>query len=443
MRVQDRKNEELRPVKITRNYLKYAEGSALIEMGNTKVICAASVEENVPHWMKGGQKGWVTAEYSLLPRSTHSRNTREAARGRISGRTYEIQRLIGRSLRAVVDLNALGERTVWLDCDVLQADGGTRTAAITGAFVALADAFDLLHREKKIEKFPLTDFVAAISVGLFKGDALLDLSYEEDSQADVDMNIVMTGSEELVEVQGTAEKKSFSRNELNNLIDLGVRGINMLFNIQKESLGDIAHKISRSGKKKLILATRNEGKKEELKKMLSSLPFKVYSLGDFPQLPEVEETGSTFTENAILKAETISHLTGEMVLADDSGLEVMHLGGRPGVYSARFAGDGATDEENNALLLELMQKAAPPERKARFVCVMALAVPGKETQTVEGICEGVLANVPRGSRGFGYDPLFFYEKEGKTFGELDIEAKSRISHRGRAMQKIRDLLKQY
>ncbi|MGI6327870.1 MAG: ribonuclease PH [Dethiobacteria bacterium] len=244
MRPYGRTNEELRQVQITRKFLKYAEGSAFIEMGNTKVICAASVEEGVPSWMKGEQRGWVTAEYSLLPRSTHQRNIRDAVRGRVSGRTYEIQRLIGRSLRSVVDLEALGERTVWLDCDVLQADGGTRTAAITGAFVALADAMEYLHRGGKVYKFPLTDFVAAISVGMVKGETLLDLSFEEDSKADVDMNIVMTGSGELVEIQGTAEGKPFSRRELNNLLDLGVKGIRLLVSKQRDSLGEIASKVN-------------------------------------------------------------------------------------------------------------------------------------------------------------------------------------------------------
>ncbi|RJX29473.1 MAG: ribonuclease PH [Dethiobacter sp.] len=442
MRSDGRSNDELRQVTITRHFLKYAEGSALIEVGNTSVLCAASVEEGVPFWKKGGPRGWITAEYSLLPRSTHNRITREAVRGKLSGRTYEIQRLIGRSLRAVVDLEALGERTIWLDCDVLQADGGTRTAAITGAFVALADALEYLYREGKVEKYPLNDFIAAISVGQIEKEIFLDLCFEEDSKADVDMNIVMTGKGELVEVQGTAEKKPFSREELNKFLDLGAVGIKTLISRQRESLGEVAARIG-SFDKKLLLATHNEGKVVELKKMLSSLPLEIYSLRDFPQLPVVEETGSTFKENAVLKAETISRLTGEAVLADDSGLEVECLGGKPGVRSARFAGEGATDEENNTLLLKLMENVPLSERKARFVCVMALAAPGKKTKTVEGSCKGLLATSPRGNRGFGYDPLFIYEEEGKTFGEMDLETKSRISHRGKAMQKIRDLLSQY
>ena len=277
MRSGGRAYDELREVTITRNFLEYAEGSALIQIGNTKVLCAASVEEGVPFWMKGEQRGWITAEYALLPRSTHSRTARESVRGRLSGRTYEIQRLIGRSLRSVVNLEDLGERTIWLDCDVLQADGGTRTAAITGAFVALADALDLLCREGKIEKYPLKDFIAAISVGQVEGNILLDLSYEEDSKADVDMNIVMTGRGELVEIQGTAEKKPFGRDQLDKFLELAERGIKTLIARQRESLGEVAARIG-SFPGRLLLATHNEGKVSELIKMLSSLTLEIRSL---------------------------------------------------------------------------------------------------------------------------------------------------------------------
>ena len=193
-------------------------------------------------------------------------------------------------------------------------------------------------------------------------------------------------------------------------------------------------------KKKLIIASRNEGKKRELINILSSLAYEIYSLIDFPELPEVEETGLTFKENAVLKAETISRLTGELVLADDSGLEVLYLGGKPGVHSARFAGEGTTDEQNNALLLKLMENVPHPLRRARFVCVMAVAAPGVKTITVEGSCEGFLATLPRGNQGFGYDPLFIYGDGNKTFAEMDMETKSRISHRGKALLKIRDVL---
>lgn len=242
-RTDGRNFDELRPVKITRNYLKYAEGSVLIECGNTKVICAATVEERVPPFLKGTGEGWITAEYSLLPRSTQTRNPREAAKGKLTGRTQEIQRLIGRSLRGVCDFGALGERTVLLDCDVVQADGGTRTAAITGAFVALVDAVNTFHLDGK--PFPVKDFLAAISVGIVDGDPLLDLCYTEDSRAGVDMNLVMTGAGQFIEVQGTGEKSPYSRKDLENMLALGEAGIQTLMEYQKEALGELAWKVGR------------------------------------------------------------------------------------------------------------------------------------------------------------------------------------------------------
>lgn len=236
-RLDGRRSDELREVKIIPDYIKFPEGSVLIEMGETKVICSASVEERVPPFLKGLNKGWVTAEYSMLPRATGVRNPREAAKGKISGRTNEIQRLIGRSLRAVVDLEALGERTITLDCDVIQADGGTRTASITGSFVALALALQRLVREGRIARLPLRDWLAAVSVGKLNEGLLLDLCYEEDSRAIVDMNIVMTGRGQFVELQGTAEGYPFSRQELDELLELGSLGIYRLIEDQKKVLG--------------------------------------------------------------------------------------------------------------------------------------------------------------------------------------------------------------
>jgi len=242
-RFDGRKPDEMRSLRITRNYIKYAEGSVLIEMGDTKVICTASVEDKPPAFLKGEGKGWITSEYGMLPRSTGVRSPREAARGRIGGRTCEIQRLIGRSLRSVVNLTALGERTVWLDCDVIQADGGTRTASITGAFVALVDALHKLKEQGLIERVPVTDFVAAVSVGRVNGEILLDLCYEEDSAAEVDMNVVMTGSGRFVEIQGTGEEASFSRGEMSDMLDLAARGIERLVSCQREALGKAARVI--------------------------------------------------------------------------------------------------------------------------------------------------------------------------------------------------------
>jgi ribonuclease PH len=230
-------------VTIERHYLKYAEGSVLISIGDTRVICSATVEEKVPPFLRNSGRGWITAEYALLPRSTRERTVREATRGRPSGRTQEIQRLIGRALRSVVDTAVLGERTIWLDCDVLQADGGTRTAAITGSFVALADALAGLVAAGTIPRLPLQDFLAAISVGLVDGELLLDLDFEEDSHASIDMNVVMTGSGQLVEVQGTAEKQPFSREEMAAMLDLAGEGIARLIAIQRQVLGPLADQV--------------------------------------------------------------------------------------------------------------------------------------------------------------------------------------------------------
>ena len=237
MRPDGRALLQMRPVKITRGFLKHPEGSVLIELGNTKVICAASVEEDVPRFLKNSNQGWVTSEYAMLPRSTLTRTPRESATGRIGGRTHEIQRLIGRSLRSVVDLTSFGKRTVWIDCDVIQADGGTRTAAITGSFVALADAFRGLQEKGLLTAPPLKDSVAAISVGMVGKKIYLDLSYEEDSRADVDMNFVMTGSGGLVEVQGTAERTPFRDNDLKRMTDIARKAILRLTRLQKKSLG--------------------------------------------------------------------------------------------------------------------------------------------------------------------------------------------------------------
>ena len=238
MRPDERKADELRGIKITKNFLNTAEGSVLIEMGDTKVICTASIEDKVPPFLKDQKKGWVTGEYSMLPRSTSTRMVRESSRGKVGGRTHEIQRLIGRSMRSVVDLKALGERTIWLDCDVIQADGGTRTAAITGAFVAMKDAVNSAIADGTIAQQPIKDYVAAISVGIVEGEPRLDLCYEEDSNAEVDMNIVMTGSGKFIEVQGTAETEPFGSDDLQKMIELAGAGINKLIAVQKEALGE-------------------------------------------------------------------------------------------------------------------------------------------------------------------------------------------------------------
>lgn len=236
MRPSERKPDELRDIRITRRFTRHAEGAVLIEAGATKVLCTASVLERQPPHLRGTERGWVTAEYGMLPRSTHTRMDREAARGKQSGRTQEIQRLIGRSLRAITDLEALGPRTIHLDCDVIQADGGTRTAGITGAYVALHDAVTFLRERKLISASPLREAVAAVSVGVYNGTPVLDLDYAEDSACDTDMNVVMTESGGIIEVQGTAEGAPFSRNEMTSLLDLAQAGIARLITLQREAL---------------------------------------------------------------------------------------------------------------------------------------------------------------------------------------------------------------
>ncbi len=236
MRSNNRKYDQVRTTKITRNYIKHAEGSVLIEVGDTKVICTASIEEKVPPFLKGSGEGWITAEYNMLPRSTATRKPRDISRLKLDGRTMEIQRLIGRSLRSVVDLKALGEKTIWIDCDVIQADGGTRTTAICGAFVALVDAMNKIHRKKAFKVYPIRRFLCATSVGIVGEEKLLDLCYEEDSTAKVDMNVIGTDDGEFVEIQGTGEEAPFNRQELNELLDLAEKGIKQMIQVQKDCL---------------------------------------------------------------------------------------------------------------------------------------------------------------------------------------------------------------
>lgn len=238
MRPSGRTPDQMRQVTIETNFSKHAEGSCLIKFGDTHVLCTASVEDSTPPWLRNSGKGWITAEYGMLPRATHSRSNREAARGKQSGRTQEIQRLIGRSLRAVADMSGFGERQIKIDCDVLQADGGTRTASITGGFVALHHAFQHMQKLGMIEEIPLTDHVAAISCGIFEGTPVLDLDYPEDSNAQADSNFVLTGGLGVVEIQGTAEEKPFSRNEFNALLDLAEKGVSELVELQKQAISN-------------------------------------------------------------------------------------------------------------------------------------------------------------------------------------------------------------
>lgn len=437
-----RKNNELRDITITKDYIKYAEGSVLVEFGDTKVICTASVEEKVPPFLKNTGTGWISAEYSMLPRSTMQRKIRDAARGKIDGRTHEIQRLIGRSLRSVVDLKSLGERTVWIDCDVIQADGGTRTASITGAFVALSLAIYGLYQRKIISGFPVSAFVSAVSVGIVEGTEVLDLAYEQDSKAQVDMNVVMTDKGEFIEVQGTGEESPFTKNQLMNLLSLAEEGNHQLMGIQRRVLGeDIAGLISERPKMDFIMASSNAHKIQEISTITQSMNIRLHSLKEVGLGGlEIEETGTTFEENALIKAREVMKLTGRGAIADDSGLMVDVLGGRPGVYSARFSGEGATDQTNNEKLLGLLRGYDLDSRKAKFVSVIAVVLPDGREILAKGICEGTIGFSPVGEGGFGYDPLFTPDSSSKTFAQLTAEEKNTISHRAKALEELKKIL---
>lgn len=439
MRHDNRKINELRKIEIETDYLIHPEGSVLISFGNTKVIVNATIEDSVPPFLRGTESGWVTAEYSMLPRATNTRNRRESSKGKLTGRTMEIQRLIGRSLRAVVDLKKLGERSIVVDCDVIQADGGTRTASITGAFVALQLAINKLLSEKLIEENPIKEHLAAISVGILpNGQCVADLDYVEDSSAFVDMNIVMTESGRMVEVQGTGEEATFTRDELNTLLSLGEESIKELINYQKKSLitQKSTNKDIEINKKEILIATRNVGKAKEFETMFNAQGYAVKTLLDYPDIPDVEETGKTFEENARLKAETIAKAFNTIVLADDSGLKVDALGGQPGVYSARYAGENKSDAANNAKLLHELYNVPQEKRTAQFHCTLVLAAPSKESLVVVGELPGEIATIPRGEHGFGYDPLFYVPNSQKTVAEMTSEEKNKISHRALAIQKL-------
>lgn len=420
--------------RITTNFVSTAYGSCLIETGGTRVICTASVEESVPPFLRGKHCGWLTAEYAMLPASTGRRKQRDGLKK--DGRGVEISRLIGRALRQAVDRERLGERTITIDCDVLEADGGTRTASITGGFVALACAIDRLIKEGKLKESPIIHQIAAISAGVVEGTPCLDLCYVEDSSADTDMNFVMNECGEFIELQGTGEGRAFSRTELETLLQLGESGCQKLMAAQRNALGDAAELIAQ--KQTLVLASNNAHKIDELRAMLDG-KYTVISMREAGFTDEIEENGATFEENATIKAEAVCRATGYLALADDSGLAVDYLNGAPGVHSARFAGDQHCDADNNALLMEKMKDVPREERTAQFVSCIAIASPFKPTQVVRGECPGVITTAPRGEAGFGYDPYFEYEN-GLTYAEMGSEAKNAISHRARAMELALKLL---
>ena len=430
LREDGRKFNEERKIKITKDVNIYAEGSVLIEVGNTKVICTASVSEKVPPFLRGTGKGWVTAEYSMLPRATNERNQREASKGKLTGRTVEIQRLIGRALRSAIDLEKLGERLITIDCDVIQADGGTRTTSITGGYVALALAIKKLLKEEIIEENPLIANVAAISVGKIDSELMVDLKYSEDSAAEVDMNVIMNKKGEFIEVQGTGEESTFTRTELNGLLDLAEASIKRIIDLQD--------KVIEQENLKIFLATGNKHKIEEISDIFSDIEnVEILSIKDGVEIPEVIEDGTTFEENSKKKAVEIAKFLNMITIADDSGLCVDALNGEPGVYSARYSGTG-DDSKNNEKLIENLKGIE--NRKAKFVSVITLAKPNGETFSFEGEILGEIIDNPRGNTGFGYDPHFYVEEYQKTLAQLP-ELKNKISHRAKALEKLKKELK--
>ena len=420
--------DALRPCEMQADFVGTAAGSCLIRCGGTRVICTASVEEGVPPFLRGQGVGWLTAEYAMLPASTGRRKARDGLKK--DGRGVEISRLIGRALRQAVDRRFLGERTITIDCDVLEADGGTRTAAITGGFVALCCAVDQLLRQGKIKESPIVHQIAAVSAGVVADAPCLDLCYIEDSAAQTDMNFVMNEAGAFIELQGTGEGRAFTRAELSHLLSLGEKGVRELHALQRPALGERARVIA--PRRTLGIASNNAHKIREISEMLGD-GLRVISLREAGFTGEIEENGETFEENACIKARAAALATGYCALGDDSGLSVDALDGAPGVRSARFAGTHGDDAANNALLMQKLQAVPAQERTAHFVCAMALALPNGQTTAVQGACPGVITFAPRGEGGFGYDPYFEYVS-GETFAEMGEEEKNRVSHRALAMR---------
>ena len=436
-RIDGRLAGELRAVRITPNFTKMAAGSVLYECGDTRVICTASVTDGVPPFLRGKGTGWITAEYAMLPGATPQRKPRNGLH--MDGRSVEIQRLIGRALRCVCDLSVLGERTITVDCDVIQADGGTRCAAITGGFVALCLAVGKLLGERKIYDSPVRSQLAAISVGVVDGEAVCDLPYAEDSRAQVDMNMVMTrhGNElRFAEVQGTGEHIAFSRAQMDEMLGLGEEAVRTLMEAQLKVLPEAADVIR--PKPLLVLASGSADKQRELKALLGDR-YEVRSMKQLGLDMDIEETGKTFEENALIKARAAGDVTHAATLADDSGLEVDALGGRPGVFSARYCGVHGDNEANNDLLL-MELAGVPAPRSARYVCALALVRAGCAPVIARGACEGEILHERRGSGGFGYDPLFYVPAEGKTYAELPLEVKNMSSHRALALKALMNAL---
>lgn len=432
MRNDGRKNGQIRDIKIETDYTIHAEGSVLYRQGNTVVLCNASVEDRVPPHVFGTGRGWVTAEYSMLPRATATRNQRDVSKLKLSPRSTEIQRLIARALRGAVDLEKLGERSIIVDCDVIQADGGTRCASVTGGFIALSLAVRRLLEQGVLKENPITKQVAALSVGIV-GDALLcDLCYEEDCRAETDMNVIMTSNGGFVEIQGTAEGRELSRRETDLLLNLAEKGMQRLFAEQSLAL---------SGKRKnaFLLATNNAHKVEEFSRIFSRLGLCLVTPRELGISCDPEENGDSFEQNALIKARAFYDICRIPTVADDSGLCVDALNGEPGIYSARY---GGMDSDRARLDLLMKNMEGKTLRTARFVSAIACVMSDVESFTVTGTVEGKIADKYAGGGGFGYDPAFVPEGFDKTFGQMSAAEKDAVSHRARALEKFSDKIKE-
>ena len=432
MRIDGRKNWQVRDIKIETDYTMYAEGSVLYRQGNTVVLCNASVENRVPPHVLGTGRGWVTAEYSMLPRATATRNQRDVSKLRLSPRSTEIQRLIARALRGAVDLEKLGERSITVDCDVIQADGGTRCASVTGGFIALSLAVKKLMSQGILKENPITKQVAALSVGIVGDTLLCDLCYAEDSRAETDMNVIMTSNGGFVEIQGTAEGRELTRRETDLLLNLAEKGMQRLFAAQSLALSDKKENV-------FLLATNNAHKVEEFSRIFSKLGLLLVTPRELGIRCEPKEDGESFEQNALIKAREFYDICKIPTVADDSGLCVDALNGAPGIYSARY-GDMPDDKSRLELLMKNMEGVM--QRTARFVCAVACVMSDTDSFTVTGTVEGKIANRYAGAGGFGYDPAFVPQGCDKTFGQMSAAEKDALSHRARALEKFSDKIKE-
>ena len=428
----DRKKDRERPCEILCNFMENAQGSCLISFGKTRVFCTCSVEQGVPDFKRGSGSGWLTAEYAMLPGSTQTRKKRDGIKK--DGRGVEIQRLIGRALRQAVDLDKLGDLTLTLDCDVIQADGGTRTASITGAYVALALAVDKLLRQGVLAENPIVCQVAALSAGIVQGEPMVDLCYQEDSRADADINVVMNDRGELIEIQGTGERLPFSLETLTGILKKTRVAILRLMQAQREALK--AAGVRYLPKLCLAVATGNKHKLAELNELLGGR-YNLFDLDFLGFTEDIVEDGESFAENSVIKSRTVYKTLGLPTIADDSGLCVKTLQGAPGIHSARYGGAGLSAHDKNMLLLKELDGAE--DRTAHFSCCMSVAGLSGEEQVFEGICRGSIADREYGSNGFGYDPIFRLE-DGRFLGEMRAEEKNSISHRANAVRLLDEYL---